>query len=109
MKTDYPLAVVAFVAIGLPVAIAGWRTWTSTAESAKKSAILGLIDEIERTATIHYDEFGTYPYSIDEMEILVFPDGSNPAMLDEIHYESDGETMTVEWDEFRVTRPEAEP
>ncbi|WP_146583130.1 hypothetical protein [Neorhodopirellula pilleata] len=108
MKNSRVVAVVLFVAIGFPIAMTGWQTWTTAAESAKKSAVLALLDEIERTATAHYDESGTYPATIDEMAISVFPDGGNPAMLDEIHYASDGDKMTLEWREFRVIRPEAE-
>ncbi|TWU65325.1 hypothetical protein [Crateriforma conspicua] len=108
MKDKRVVAAVVVAAVGVPIAIATWQAWASAAEGARKSAVLALMDEIERTATSHYDEFGSYPSSIGEMSISAFPDGGTPSMLDEIDYTSDGDSMTLEWGEFRMTRPGAE-
>jgi hypothetical protein len=108
MKNSCVVAVALFVGLGAPIAMTGWQTWTAAAEKAKESAVRALLVEIERMAVVHYDEFGTYPASIDDIPISVFPDGGNPAMLDEIRYTSDGNTMTLEWGKFRVKRTASE-
>ena len=80
------------------------RIHDQSREAAKRSAVLGLITEIERAASIFYDEHGTYPSTLVEMEITVFPDGGGARLLEEILYTTDGESFSVSWHGIRWTK-----
>lgn len=69
----------------------------SADSSAKASAALALMNEIEDAATQHYAKFGSYPMSLDELTVAPFSDGGNRELLDGIGFQPNEETMTIEW------------
>ena len=103
MKRTLAITAMFFSVVGISVATVVSHIQAEARNAAKESAVLALVAEIEREATVYFDDHGTYPPRLDELAVKVFPDGGDATLIEEMCYRADGETVVLSWGESRWT------